>query len=804
MGTIGRTIAALAAVAGASAWPLAELAFAADAAVTGGEESKSMTLQDVRVRLNRESGEAYNACRFSALSKDYFLRFSRDPSAKPGKDEIEIDASWSVAAPDEASDLAVLMIRHFRDFMGRRMAVVLDEKRAASLRNRIVFSESGGGIAGVADSFTISVKPGLVTVRGADAAGLRDGIVRLVDMMGFREAPILKLGQLVCRPRLPLRLGAVPRGGSWREAIFLGYNAVLHGGGDLYALSDSKAIPELAVRQAPGLAMQNALNGAELRRYGLKAYGQIGIRRKFPKDDPVFLAHPDIRGALTWTADGEYVLCTEHPLVKQYLRESIQTIFRADPKLDGLFLIVGGESFYHCFMRPFGVEKGHTNCGRCEKLGADTAVANLLNLLAGAARQINPKAEIIAWPYSAEHVWSADRAQSGMISKMGKGTGLFTEMEKDEYVAKPDGVNKHLWDYSIDMTGPGDRAKQQIAACRKAGIPIFLKSEPEIGYEAPRLPHIPCMDRWADRAEALASCGADGAWVFPSFRPNYGTSAAEIFKFFWWNDALPKDELLLKLAGRIGGAKAAPHIRRAWRLVSEAIDWSPELPPYYTGPYYLGPAHPMCADLSAKLPDVFYGHYLYMAELKDADGLAKRPTFLTSARGDAAVFGKFYRKMDSLLTQAAQEMDACAAGVNGRHKLMFDAEMNAVKWFHFTARTHANFYESCMIRDRLGVLAEKAQKTPDELAEAKRLWTRWRAVLLDERDNTRLALPVVEGDMRLDCYFGGDHTFPHAADMIRAKLLLLRGEIEEYLPALAGKIGIDVQASAPGAGRGLD
>ena len=751
--------------------------------------AKGETLQEIRSRLGKESNEAYSACRFSALSKDYFLRFSRDPAARAGKDEIEIDAGWSVVLPGNAGELAVLMSGYFRDFMGRRMSVVLEEKRTGALRNRIVFSESGGGIAGIPGSFTVSVKPGLVAVSGADAAGLRDGIVRLVDMIGFREAPILKPCEFVCRPKLQVRLGAVPWMGSWRELVFMGYNAVFLGGGDLYALSKSKAIPELVARQKPGMAEQSAISGDEARRHCLKTYAFVNTRHKFPKDDPVFLAHPDLRGALTWKADGEYVLCTEHPLVRQYLRESVQAIFRADPRLDGLVLIIGGEGFYHCFMRPFGVEKGHTNCQRCEKLGAETVVANLLNLLAEAARQINPNAEVIAWPYSAEHVWSADRAQSGLVARMGKGTGIFTEMEKDEYVSKPDGVNKHLWDYSIDMIGPGARAKQQIADCRKAGIPIFMKSEPELSFEAPRLPHIPCMDRWVDRADALASCGADGAWVFPAFRPCYGTSAAEINKFFWWSDTPQKDELLLKFAGRIGGAQAAPHIRQAWKLVSEAIEWSPELPPYYTGPYYLGPAHPMCADLSAKLPDVFYGHYLFMAEATDAEGLAKRPTFFTSARGDAVVFGKFYRKMDALLTQAAREMDVCAAGVDERHRLMFEAELNAVKWFHFTARTHANFYESCMIRDRLVAVAEKTQKTPEELAEAKKRWIRWQEVLVDEQENTRRALPFVEGDMRLDCYFGGDHTFPHAADMMRAKLGIMRVELDTYLPAIAGKIG---------------
>ena len=42
--------------------------------------------------------------------------------------------------------------------------------------------------------------------------------------------------------------------------------------------------------------------------------------------------------------------------------------------------------------------------------------------------------------------------------------------------------------------------------------------------------------------------------------------------------------------------------------------------------------------------------------------------------------------------------------------------------------------------------------------------------------------------MRLDCYYGGDHTFPHGEKMIQAKLAILQQEITEYLPSLRVKL----------------
>jgi hypothetical protein len=666
----------------------------------------------------------------------------------------------------------------------------VDAKKGEAGEKQIVISDHGAAGPKPA-SFAIEVSANRIAVAGVDAEGMRDGIVKLVSRIGMRQAPIVELGTQNYSPRLRVRLGATPLQGTTRDLIFMGYNAVFAGGGELYGISTSDAIPELAARRQPGALEGTAKAVADAKQNKLKAYAFISLRSKFPENDPIFQRDPSIRGTRTWKADGEFVLCTEHPAVKQFLSETMKEMFQAAPTLDGVVLIIGGEGFYHCFMRPFGVEKGHTNCPRCEALGAETVVANLCNLLADAARTVNPDAEVIAWPYSAEHVWSADKAQAGLIAKLKPGTGIFTEMEKDEYVEKPDGVRKHLWDYSIDLIGPGERAKAQIAACRKAGISIYMKSEPELGFEAPRLPNIPCMDRWMDRAEALASCGADGAWVFPAFRPCYGTPPAEANQLVWWDPAPNKDAALDALAGRIAGAKAGPHLRNAWRYVSDAIPFSPELPPYYTGPYYLGPAHPMCVERDAKLPNVFYGQYLFLAEMSDSEGLPARPTFLTSPRGDVPVFLRMYREMEAKLKLAVDEIEIAAPDVPDRCKLLFDSEASAIRWFYHTARAHANFYESCQLRDAWLALAKVETKTPEQIATATSQIKRWREVLLDEKANAEAALPVMEADVRLDWYYGGDHTFPHGADMIREKLRIL--DMEIYF--LGKKPGFGIQNS---------
>lgn len=752
------------------------------------------TLGELAGRVGQEFNEAYLQSAFAPISANYFARYHRNANHSPEDQETAIDASWRIDIPDPTDTLTSTMATHLQTFLREAMAVDIpivpggDSPSAAE--RQIVLRPVGGGIAGTPESYSVRTGKNRITAEGHDAAGLRDAIVWMVDQMGFREAPFLTQGLREAAPRLRVRLGAIPKDGTYRELIFSGYNAVFAAGGNLHALSVSDAIPALAERRVPGMLESGAAGVAAARELGLKSYAFLDTRQKYPEEHPVFAAHPEIRGARTWKADGEFVLCTEHPLVKQYLRESMVGLFAGTPGLNGVVVIIGGEGFYHCFMRPFGVEKGHTNCERCEALGPETVVANLCNLMAEAARTINPEAEVIAWPYSAEHVWSKEKTQASFIAKLKPGTGIFTEIEKDAYVQKEDGVNKHLWDYSIDMIGPSERAAAQIAACKAAGIPCYLKSEPELGFEAPRLPHIPAMDRWAERAEALASCGADGAWVFPAFRPNYGTSATEINKYFWWDEGVDKDAVLEKLAARIAGTAAAPHLRAAWKAVSEAIPWSPELPSYYKGPYYLGPAHPMCADVKQELPSIFFGYYLFLAEIADAEGLKKLPTFEISPTGNVPVFGRFYREMEKHLKQAVEAMETARPLVDERHRLMFDAEDSPIRWFYHTARTEANFYESCQLRDKLYSALDLPEAERDIRALAKD-YERWREVLFDELQNAREAQPVMAGDVRLDFYFGSDHTFSHGSEMLEAKIGLLTGELFQVLPALATELNLD-------------
>jgi hypothetical protein len=278
----------------------------------------------------------------------------------------------------------------------------------------------------------------------------------------------------------------------------------------------------------------------------------------------------------------------------------------------------------------------------------------------------------------------------------------------------------------------------------------------------------------------MTSTHADGAWIFPWFVPCFDASTAEVFSYFWWQPAPDPEDFLQRFADRIAGRRAGPYLRKAWKYASQAVDYSPEIGPYFTGVYYLGPAHPMCADPTAELPD----------EFKMSGGAS----FVLPPTGHVPVFAKLYRKMADSLALSVKEINLADQVAPKPTRFAYDAEASTLRWFYHTFRSTANYYESCLLRDKLLAFAKEPEHSSGKVTEAKALYAQWRKVLLDEKANTLAALPVMAADMRLDFYygFGGDAAAgqAHGADMIRKKLEILEAEIDEFLPSLAKRCGV--------------
>ena len=69
------------------------------------------------------------------------------------------------------------------------------------------------------------------------------------------------------------------------------------------------------------------------------------------------------------------------------------------------------------------------------------------------------------------------------------------------------------------------------------------------------------------------------------------------------------------------------------------------------------------------------------------------------------------------------------------NRVAYDAEVSNLRWFYHTFRSTANYYESCLLRDKLLALAKEQEQSPGKVTEANELYAQWRKVLLDEKEN---------------------------------------------------------------------
>ena len=206
------------------------------------------------------------------------------------------------------------------------------------------------------------------------------------------------------------------------------------------------------------------------------------------------------------------------------------------------------------------------------------------------------------------------------------GISIMTEMEKDEIVCKPGGIEKLLWDYSIDLIGPGKRAATQLEVSKETGVPVFILSMAEMSFEV-RFSLLCRFLTVGMTVLKLWPVGARGVYLW-NMAPFNGLSSGEVYQYKWFSPAPSANSLLADLSERItGDVKAGKLLRMAWREASNGFAYIPSINSYYRGPHYLGPAHPFVLNPDTAIPDVFKGYYLFLMEINMESAMQPLPTY---------------------------------------------------------------------------------------------------------------------------------------------------------------------------------
>ncbi|MEO6436977.1 MAG: hypothetical protein ABIP55_14625, partial [Tepidisphaeraceae bacterium] len=517
--------------------------------------------------------------------------------------------------------------------------------------------------------------------------------------------------------------------------------------------------------------------------YGVSLYF-CAVSPKLPADHALFRKHPSARGArLVHAPDSPapalHCLCSSDDDALRYHADVFTKMFQEVPALGGLILIIGGESYYHCFMRAGGAGIGHTNCARCEGKVPEDVIAKLLKTTADAAKSAKPQAAIMAWPYSAQGFWSDEPHQLKLIDRLPESVSLLSEIDKDQVVTRG-GHPKAIWDYSVDYDGHSDRIVAQAQRCKQRQRDLFIKTETSHGIELLHLPYVPAIGRSANQWQSIRAIRPRGVLQRWGFIGMYDSAAERVGYLARWDPDFTPANATMQVARQLLG-EVAEQVVAAWKHFDESVHHIPVLTTggYYCGPAFLGPCHPLPLwDPNGRVPDDFRCELFYLQEheatLTDTRIRQRDDLTLTASHQLGGMPVPVIEAEFTLARDSARKGYEILSGLDlsklPPHVKEEAIEQQAIgEYLYRTYRTTVN-----VIQFNRMVEAAKGDRQSIRPALTE--------LVTDELENTRAAAKVYDAAPWLNHNLRLDVGVPDSTGMIRAKVALL----EEFLTP-AGK-----------------
>ncbi|MBM7564254.1 hypothetical protein [Paenibacillus sacheonensis] len=728
-----------------------------------------------------------------------------DPSLQAAAGEIALHGSWRItgaaggaAAPAALQDAVREAAQDLAGFLACFGVEVVDEADGSSdVHIRFTADDE---VAEGAYRRVVS-EDASVEIAAKDAKGIWAGLIDLERTLSLRGAPFLTLGSIGRVPSWETQISQAPFGSNYLVPDLSdsclsddAFRMLAHAGingmtiyGDWLLYVKSSIFPELNAEDYERhiAVLRDASERAA--RFGVSLF-YVPVSPKLLADHPLFLRCPSARGAKLHpgiAAEPKTIhnLCSTDPDVLAFHAETMERLFREVPLLGGLILIIGGESYYHCYMRPDrrALTRGEkTNCPCCLASSPEEVVAGLLKATADAVHSVKPEAPVMAWPYSATG-WSGDPAQLRLIETMEERIALLTTIDKDQWAQK-EYYTKHIWDYSVDYTGPADNIVKQAEVLDQRGMDLYIKTETALGLEFIQFPYIPCLQRLAEkwsRVKELRPEGVLQSWMFFGM---WGSRAEELG---WWASWYPErsaDEVIAAIAERDFGANASALVE-AWASCSEAIGRLPYIPMYFTGPEFIGPAHPLYAADELPGRETFEALLYYLQENEEtfSDTVNEVRHLLVleeiphrhieeAMRADPGydywplLLAEYALARDHA-KQAWETVKDLKAAEGGAEQERLQEEQWLLELLYRTLETTSSTYAFLELKARY-------REAGDEAALRRML-----SIMAREAENARSARIIYEHAPWLDLALRLDGHYPSSLGMIDAKIRLMEEEL---------------------------
>lgn len=681
--------------------------------------------------------------------------------------------------------------------------------------------------------FDLHVSPCFVHIRGNSEETLLRASLYLTNYWRLRRAPVLTIGKRKVKPEIPLHIGADLWGGfSTTQAWIPGRESqtnfleLARMGVNLLPIMmlledtiDHPSQPEFSSLHNPNAAAYRkrlAALAQQAARYDVRIM-LMGYNPKLDPNHAVFNRYPACSGALQ--AGGAFrVLCTSDQTTREFLAESWASLFKEIPELGGLEAISGGEGFYHCYMNSIDPVRNPLvypdlpvntarDCPRCSARPAADVVAEFINTVARAIHARQPEACVVTWPYQAQYYWSTDRDQTQFIRQLDPDHVIFqTELDKDYLEWRPPGYAKTNWDYNLSSITMSPRSKAQRKLCRQQRLPFSAKLESNVAIECLNVPYLPILEnqriRW-EQCRAMKPAAMHSRWLFdfslkaPPEELGYWASWGKNTEFH------DLDRVLTAMAERDHGKAAAPAVRKAWRLFSEAMRHHPSLD-YYIGSYFIGPGQPLVLDPNdlTGLDEAFFGCFYWQWERSatndDTLFVKKKPLFYSKPGFKAIV----RRGVNNGKDVGLDELQALASGweqglrvlagarakVPAECKKMFNDLWVLSQYLAYTWRSAANVEEFLRLRDIIRGNTLLKYRMSAEVKVNMRDVTRMEKIARDELRIAKASLILTRGVDALDLSLRLDMGVSSTDKMLTAKIKQVEKLLLHDLPAWRKKL----------------
>jgi len=503
---------------------------------------------------------------------------------------------------------------------GGRLATAYEDLKSFLAAGNVATAEGGYTIETATardlgpEAFRLEVGPRACRLLAADAEGLRRAIFHLEDTLLRARGPYLMLGSVEQRPIIHRRIsrcffGPIKRPPRLRDELMddVDYypgqylNRLAHEGinglwltVEFRDLVSTSLTPDAGRDAARRLAKLRKTVNACLR-YGIRIYLLCIEPHAWAPDDPILKDHPELAGATV--GGGRHAFCPFSDAARQYLYESVNTIFKGVPELGGLINISHGERPTTCLSALTAMGEGHIDCPRCSGKAPWEILHESLSAMQRGMHDAAPEAELISWLYMPQSTGRRGSDLADWVYEIPAHTpaGVILQFNFESGVRRTE-FGKELvgGDYWISNPGPSPRFDRIATLAKVAGTAISAKIQTASSHEVATVPEVPVPSLLYRKFSEMRRLGVSHTmlcWYFGNY-PGLMNKAAGMLSM----EPFPNDEntFLQTLAAIDWGEKEAPTVVRAWKRFSEGYENYPlSILFQYYGPMHDGPVWPL-------------------------------------------------------------------------------------------------------------------------------------------------------------------------------------------------------------------